>query len=227
MTVTMRMCWRTLRSSSSSLDVNVFGRRLNTRGVKTRVPSAPCGVASASGTRHGHPPPQKKNKKHEPMTVQHPGARGHRTGEPSSSLVHSASLAAAPPAEIKQHRPVPSSTSAQYWRPASTTTRSTFLVGAIELRSSFAIDATPRATSTRATNVLCGSVHCPRTRATCFFLSCARRLISLGSSALGGFFIACHAHHATAPSSAHGRAVVLSTAHLWGDQRGSARRDSS
>ena len=104
---------------------------------------------------------------------------------------------------------------------------STFL-GAIELRS-FAIDATPRATSTRATNVLCGSVHCPRTRATCFFLSlmCApshlARVVDLAD-----FSSRATSHHgATAPSSAHGRAVVLSTAHLRGDQRGSARRDSS
>ena len=34
--------------------------------------------------------------------------------------------------------------------------------------------ATPRATSTRATGILCGSIHCPRTRAECIlFLMCA------------------------------------------------------
>ena len=86
----------------------------------------------------------------------------------------------------RRHRPAPS-TSAR----STTSTRSTFL-GAIELCSrstSLRLDATPRATSTRATNVLCGSIHCPRTRAewrSVFFFSCARRLISRDPSSTAG-----------------------------------------
>ena len=79
----------------------------------------------------------------------------------------------------RRHRPAPSTSTR-----SATSTRSTFL-GAIELRSrstSLRRDATPRAISTRATNVLCGSIHCPRTRAPCILFSFARRLISLRST---------------------------------------------
>lgn len=112
-------------------------------------------------------------------------------------------------------------------RPASTT-RSTFL-GARRDRASFVRDRRDAAGDLDAGyQRIVWICPLPSNEGDVFFsLSHVRAVSSRWGRRLGGFFIACHINHATAPSSAHGRAVVLSTAHLRGDQRGSARRDSS